>query len=358
MRRAAVTLSIALISLGLSSIPARAASIDGAPQIKGLQFDTSSVSVFGLNVATVKVSVHLTDGDGVDDSVNDANSLLPTPFITIQHIAPPLGVDDSQIAFLTLASGTIYDGWWQGNVYVPSHYNGEMHAAFVEAYDTQYNLLQGDPASSGFDPHVSITGTHRPSLSSGLSPQIIQYPNSAQFKGRLIDSETGAPFSGVKISILSGDWDFCCPVVKTATTDSNGYWGVTLTNNQIPLNIGATVLGPSADTLQRRFFVVSNWKVSRMWWAVWAKPSASRLRLRSTTTVYGSVAPAAASVAELQRLVSGVWKTVAQAPVHSSGRFYLTAHPPSRGYQRYRVEIPGSYGFVTTATRPFTIYVY
>ncbi|TML81264.1 MAG: hypothetical protein E6G04_01770 [Actinobacteria bacterium] len=314
MRRAAVTLSIALISLGLSSIPARAASIDGAPQIKGLQFDTSSVSVFGLNVATVKVSVHLTDGDGVDDSVNDANSLLPTPFITIQHIAPPLGVDDSQIAFLTLASGTIYDGWWQGNVYVPSHYNGEMHAAFVEAYDTQYNLLQGDPASSGFDPHFSITGTHRP--------------------------------------------DFCCPVVKTATTDSNGYWGVTLTNNQIPLNIGATVLGPSADTLQRRFFVVSNWKVSRMWWAVWAKPSASRLRLGSTTTVYGSVAPAAASVAELQRLVSGVWKTVAQAPVHSSGRFYLTAHPPSRGYQRYRVEIPGSYGFVTTATRPFTIYVY
>ena len=104
MRRAAVTLSIALISLGLSSIPARAASIDGAPQIKGLQFDTSSVSVFGLNVATVKVSVHLTDGDGVDDSVNDANSLLPTPFITIQHIAPPVGVDDSQIAFLTLAS--------------------------------------------------------------------------------------------------------------------------------------------------------------------------------------------------------------------------------------------------------------
>jgi hypothetical protein len=314
--------------------------------------------VSGLNVATVTVSVRLTDQDGVDQT-GDPGSFLPTPLLRVEHVVsnPPGG--DNQLVFLSLASGTIYDGWWQGDVYVRSLYNGQVRVAFVEAFDKQANGLQADPASSGFDPRLTVTGTDLPALSAGFSPRIIPYPNSAAFKGRLVHSATGAPYAGISITIYGPALDECCLVIKTTTTDSNGYWGVALTNNQIPDFIDAAVAGPSGS-VDKNFFIVDRGLRPRMWWRVWAKSTSSRIRLGSTTTVYGSVAPAGVltHIAYLQRLVSGTWKTVTQAQIHSSGRFYLTAHPPSRGYQRYRVLIPASQVFIPTATPTLTIYVY
>jgi hypothetical protein len=117
----------------------------------------------------------------------------------------------------------------------------------------------------------------------------------------------------------------------------------------------AEVPGP-ADAHAKNFAVVDNAKTPEVRVRVWATMTHSTIRLGSTTTVWGSVAPGAYS-AELQRLVSGVWKTVATARVHSTGRYYLTAHPPTRGYLKYRVHIP-EYWLHENTTKTLTLHVY
>ena len=357
MRRwgaAALVISATIILSGLSSLTARAASIDGAPQIAGLQFDQSSVSVSGLNVATVKVSVRLKDADGVDQ-VADGGSLLPTPLLAVEDVS----TGDRQLVFLDLSSGTIYDGWWQGDVIIGSHYNGELRVAEVEAYDKQANQLDADPASSGFDPRLAVIGTDIPHLSAGQSPLPAMYGNSLTFKGRLTHADTGAAWPGVAITILSPDLDACCSVLKTLTTDSQGYWGITFSSEQIPEFVYAAITYHGSDFFSRNFFMAFNGIEPRIWWRVWAATRSTRIRLGTTTTIYGSVAPATLGTYEyLQRLESGVWKTVATTYAHSSGRFYLTAHPPSRGYQRYRVLVAQNGVFIPTATKTLTIYAY
>jgi len=356
--RAVVLLVSSLAFTSIAFSPARAASLDGAPQIAGLQFDTPSVSVSGLNVATVHVSVQLKDQDGVDE-IGDSGSFLPTPLLAVEHVVRTPLVGDRQLVFLSLSSGTIYDGWWQGDVYLSSPYNGQLRVAEVEAYDKQGNLLKADPASSGFDPRLTVNGTDIPRLSAGFAPSPVLYGNNVAFKGRLIHSDTGAPWPGISITILSPALDACCSIVKKVTTDSQGYWGTTFSSEQLPEFVGAAVTYSASDSFDKNFFVASAWRLPRVWWRVWATLTSSRIRLGSTTTVYGSVAPTLSTDAYLQRLVSGVWKTVAVTHAHSSGRFYLTAHPPSRGYHRYRVLIPPQNGvFIATATKTMTLYVY
>jgi hypothetical protein len=354
-RRGAATALISIFLAALATTPARAASLDGPPQIAGLEFGQSTVSVSGLNVAKVTVAVHLKDMDGVDD-VGDPG-FFPTPNVSVGPVGAP---GAGEAVFLSLASGTIYDGWWQGDAYVPSRFSGEVRISWIEAFDKQYQELNADPASYGFDPRLTVVGTNVPHVTAGFSPSPVLYGNNVSFKGRMIHKETGQGWSGVTLKIL-GVYGDCCSVVKTITTDAQGYWRVTFSTTQLPEWVSAAVTYSASDSIQRGFFVVNSYfRQARVWWRVWAFPASSRIRLGTSTIVTGSVAPATVPTdAYLQRLVSGVWKTVATTHAHSSGRFYLTARPPSRGYHRYRVLIPASgSGFVATATKIFTIYVY
>jgi len=347
-KRSIIVLSAVAMLSGLSMVEARADSLDGPPQIAGLQFGNSAISVSGVDFATVSVSVRLTDQDGVIGAEVSVDSAT--------------GGRTYELIPLTLALGTANDGWWTGTFYVGSLDNGQLRVSNIEAYDTQQNELSADPAASGFDPRMTVTGSDPPSLSAGFSSSLITYGDAVWFKGRLTHKNTGAPWAGIPITVYGGD-DPCCPAFKRVRTNSDGYWGAYfgagggVPSVALPLaqQLGAVITGPP-DAFAKNFRVAENWKWPNVRVRVWATMTQSSIRLGGTTTIWGSVAPSA-NTAELQRLVSGVWKTVVAARVHSTGRYYLTAHPPIRGYLRYRVYIP-TYSMLGNTTKTLILHVY
>src|SRR5687767_1356037 len=149
VRIATVTATAALCLAGmlLAVPPAPAAADDAAPVVTGITFSTDAVSVEGVDLVPVTVSVGLTDVDGVAESVQDGFPIGPAVRLERQ----PAGQTREEHVVLTLTSGTAQDGVWSAVIQVPSTWNGHWEVSRVIAGDQVGNGLDADPRDAGLD---------------------------------------------------------------------------------------------------------------------------------------------------------------------------------------------------------------
>src|SRR5438132_1008492 len=100
MRRLGVVFLVALCTVVISAVPARAET--DPPVLADIQFSTASVTIAGVNFARVTVTAHLTDASGVE-VVGDMSTLLNYPAVYFQLVGSSKRVECLE---LTLASGT------------------------------------------------------------------------------------------------------------------------------------------------------------------------------------------------------------------------------------------------------------
>jgi hypothetical protein len=345
-------LSVLLLAAGTVlcgvAVPATAATDTTPPALVDVQIGAAQTSASGFGLAWMDVRLHLTDDTGVvrrqnydDTGTGSFGNNYPSA-ILVRTVAGRGQVSRSdQPPAFTLASGTPTDGWWSGSIPLTAGYDGRFRVGLTMAIDAAGNTLVVDPLSLGIDREIQVHGTDIPHLSMRQSPDpAIGVPTGGNgtltFYGHVTNLDTGAPY---RATVHLG-FDSECQVppgggTHSATADPTGAWRITVgywspgagcasVFNLLPSGVRATYV----DLLLAPHY---RWPVS-------ATIAPSSIRLGQTATVSGHSGAVGERV-DLQRLVSGSWRTVGSAAVRASGRFTLTAQPPSTGNQRYRAHL-------------------
>src|SRR5947208_2590484 len=121
MRRLVVLGILAALFAAGSSIAAGAPVDATPPVLVDVTLSRSLVTVSGLNVALVTVSVHLMDDSGVQPSGDSDNSSIRYPGIGFSRLT---GAAKGDWVNLDLTSGTATDGIWSADWPIASTYNG------------------------------------------------------------------------------------------------------------------------------------------------------------------------------------------------------------------------------------------
>lgn len=179
----------------------------------------------------------------------------------------------------------------------------------------------------------TLTGT----ALTATAPASVTYGGAVRLTGKLTEFGTTAGLGGRPVALYrrpKGAGTFA--QVATATTDGAGAYTFThkpAANSDYRVrHCGqAGWLGSYSPTRA----VLVKAKVS-------STASATSVRLGSTVTISGSVAPShAGQGVVLQRYSSGAWRTVSTRTLSSTSRFSFTVKPGSRATFSYRVHKPG-----------------
>jgi hypothetical protein len=339
----AVSIAVALVA------PAPVAAADTqAPELVSVQLSSSSVSVFGLDHATVTVSVHLRDDTGVVEAIPPGGDLR-TPLVSLSRVTPAesffFGTEDTRYLELPPAEDPA-DGTWTANVLVPANYHGTWRVSGVLAQDAAGNQLGVDPQSQGINATLDVIGSHRPWATIGFAPQPVAGNRSLTAKGRVFYRDTGGPVASRQVVLGAGEG--CVNTLLlggvTATTDANGYYAAAYPVGLSPYQPACIfVINPhtarfdSANVAR----IVARAAVPVVRYAVGASLADSRIAFGTQARVIGNVVPnpdfQGPAYVYLQRSVGGTWRTIANARVRASGRYTLTTRPTSRGVFHYRV---------------------
>jgi hypothetical protein len=338
--------------------PGTAASAASTPVLVSASLDKTAVAVSGLNVAPVKVTVHLTDPDGICDACRvpslDASPKAPAATLSA-------GFNLTVFAQLTLVSGTATDGVWSGTAPVTARFGGR-HLQFIDlvVVDLNQNTFDIKPADQGINIGVDVTATHVPNVSVGFVPNPVPYLGTLTWKGRAYFTDTGAPIANRKLLIGN---DVACGIdffgETWVTTNSQGYWSYTQTKAQDFVRCVFLTPPTKTDYFSTPIFVL---RQPRPIFIPLVSISLAQTSapLGTIVTVTGNVIPSYASdTVSLQRQISGVWRTVGTAHIRASGRYTAYAQPASRGVWHYRAVVnpPAGSGFVEGISRTVTLTV-
>lgn len=341
-RMPVAAITAVLVASLLGALPVAAADAD-PPQLVDVTLSTSAISVAGLDVETITVSVHLTDDVGVEPRFD--MSFFPWPHVVLSRTDGKTGAWR-----LTLASGTPADGIWTGEVIVASTDDGLWRVSAVRAMDTSANELDIDPATVGIVRTLDVTGTHQPRLSFGFAPKPATPGQPIIAKGRLTYADTGQPIPG---QVLLVGYDNSCADYdalggRRIRTNTNGYYrfAVPLIEDSVFLSCVFLVrplpVSPSGSFNSLDVGIIAaRGGFPQMRVLVTARPSSHAVPLGSRIRIDGQVRPRIQNVRiYLQRWTADGWRVESYATIRASGRYTLFARPPRQGTFRYRVIRP------------------
>lgn len=342
--------------------PAVGATDTTPPQIVDLQLSPQTFTEDGLHtdLLTVTAQIH-DDGSGVQ-IVNSTftDPCIASPGVTISRVSgasaggprPPDVFN--LIPVLTLTSGTINDGTWQATLPIPSTYDGTWEITNVCVVDNADNETNVDPRQQGITRTFTVNGTDQPLLSAlRFFPNPVARGQAVTVSGLLTDAETGQGIADTKIGV--GQDEGCGPDVTIGsgvTTSPTGQWSDAFGVPDATGNgfICATLTAPEGLDLDGSTTptdgviagqVLGHLRVRTQFLS--ARSASSSVRHGTNVSVTGAVWPEALFARViLQRLVSGTWRDVNQAPLRDSGRYTLVATPPRIGINTYRVHTPSS----------------
>jgi hypothetical protein len=362
MRRLPVSFLFAAILVAVSAIPAHAET--NPPTLVDVQFSSTAVTVSGINYARVRVTANLTDASGVQE-VSDMSSLFSYPYLQFQRVGSSKRIEGLQ---LSLASGNAQDGMWSADWLVPSTFDGSWQISRVQAYDTQFNFLDVDPRTQGKTRTLIVTGTHRPSITMGFSPQPVSSTQLLTVKGRAYYTDTGAGIASYKI--LVGRDSSCAEGYGDVSTftNSNGYYAYTfkpiapyghqMVHCVFLLNPPQNAFGSARQNSAR---IAAHGKVPLQpvqKYSMSVSLSDATITLGHSTAFTGSVAPPrAGGDIYVQRYIGGSWNTILRGRVRTSSRYTLTIQPAARGTFIYRVWLLGDQSSIGTVSKSFKVTV-
>ena len=112
MKIITIPLAAAVLLIAAGATPAHAAAADTAPPtVEAIEFSREAITVDGLDVKLLVVSIHLTDESGVEE--------IDTP--EGGHY-PWVSLGQQGASSLTLGRGTTKDGWWTGGLAITTEW--------------------------------------------------------------------------------------------------------------------------------------------------------------------------------------------------------------------------------------------
>lgn len=311
-----------------------------------VQLSRTAVRVSGLGTVRLTVSVHLTDPQGVVESINPEIP-HPLPAVTLTRVsrARTGGAPTHASLDLDLTSGTPQDGVWTATTLVPSTYDGTWQVTDVQTGVGDQDL-DVDPRDIGIVRTLTVKGTHRPALTTYTDPAAVRAGRGpVAVKGRVVDADTGRPIRGVRLTLGSHDADGC---------GAFGYGGDAWTSTDTRGRFTFHARGENGgfcviSAFGRPHQLLDPYKDTTLLFAraipdilpvVTAAADRSRVHVGETVPVRGHAAPADymyTTRVVLQRLVGRHWRQVGTARIRSSGRYTLQATPRRHGVNRYRV---------------------
>jgi hypothetical protein len=336
----------------LATPPPVAAADTQPPELVSVQLSSSSVSVAGLDHATVTVSVHLRDDTGVVERTAPEGD-LPTPLVSLSRVTAAesffFGTEDTRYLHLPPAEDPA-DGTWTADFLIPANYHGTWRVSGVLALDDAGNQLAVDPQSQGINATVDVIGSHRPWATIGFSPQPVAGNRPLTAKGRVFYRDTGGPVANRQVVMGAGEGCINTLILggATATTDANGYYAHAYPVGLSPYQPACIfVIDPTTATFDSALVarIVARAAVPTVQFVVGASLEDNQISLGAQARILGNVVPnpqfQGIAFVRLQRLIGRTWQTIATAHVRASGRYTFVLRPGSRGQFRYRVYKPG-----------------
>lgn len=339
------------------SVSLRAAALSGSdPTFDQITWGQSSLSASGTTMTLQTLSVHVVDPRQYPSSCWEF----------WEQRTGGTGTFTTNWSAATLASGTDADGIWTTSFYLPSTADGTWSlATAVECSDA--GARPTFQISSA--PTFTVTGHHQPRISWGYVPKPVPLANPyVTIKGRITDADTGAGLPGLTIGraedtyCLNGIGDGSTRLEHLATTNSNGYFAIASSRDN-PMYLQCLgVYGTPRNNPDG--FAVFVW-FAETWFhyvpGVSAAPASSQVPHGTLDQVNGAVIGTTHCPIDLQRLHGATaWRRVNTGYVRTSGRFTLTAQPPSVGRFIYRGYYParcltGPQLQDAASSKPFTI---
>ncbi|MFC9687023.1 hypothetical protein ACFTSF_00665 [Kribbella sp. NPDC056951] len=335
----------------LAAVPLATAVIGTAPAyadpdpdltVKSVEIDAKNVSVHGVAIAHVPVTVRAGFANHPESSQVRLNVFLertsgPGPLTTIVSTS------------LKRTAGTIKDGTWTGTLNIVSTANGtfKVSKVYTDWWVEPGAAWEPTPVVNG--PSVDVEGGHYPKVTATVTPKVVPVGKPYSIKWAVTDNFTGKPFNGISIT---ADVDSECGPDKTALVKTNTS-GVYTKSYKATDASRANCFDVYADPYATSGL---HFKVPRLS-GISAIPSRTSAKVGSIVPVNGSITgPPVGCKANLQRLYgASQWRTVGTATVRASGRFTLNAQPAYRGKIPYRVLMPSCLNYVTASSKSFTI---
>ena len=237
---------------------------------------------------------------------------------------------------LALTSGTVQNGTWTGNLYVPSTANGTFKVDGVLAGWPIDGSTGSMTTPTPFDgPSIAVTGLNLPKLSYAIIPAAVPVGQAYKTRVTVLNSATGLPY-GTRINVQVALDNLC--------VESDGDRYLTNTAGVVEVSRSAAAAdwlqcarlrGPALDILG------VGWRVPRPA-SLSAVPSKTSVKVNTIVPVDGSVSKAPSGCAVVLERLKGAtqWRAVSQASVRTSGRYTVLAQPPFVGNNVYRVYLP------------------
>lgn len=329
----------------------RAAADTAPPVLKDVTFSSDAVSVSGVNLVPVTVSVRLTDESGVVVSYQNYGEKFP--YVVL--VKETDGKTSTQAVELALTDGTAQDGVWGATVQVPSTWDGRWEVSKVIADDAQRNRLDVDPRSSGITATLDVDGSHQPAVTMEFSPDPAVGGGPLTVRGRFYDTETG---KGLPNQPMFFGVDNLCVEHGGATngrTAADGTFSRTYETGWEWLHC-VGIPRPSNVEAGNSYIVVTSGH-PRIRPGVTVQASSTTVAPGSKVTFTGTVAPAGANSVHLQELRAGTWHKVAGTRSDDKGRFTLATKPSGVGSHSYRVTVPKAEADLTGVSETIVVQV-
>ncbi len=346
----AALLAAPLGALLLGAPPAHA-DPDPKLTISDVQLSKTAVSVAGLDVAKVDVTVKA--GYNSDNPQDDGKILT----VYLDRTAGTGGkyINDMASVPLKRTAGTLKNGTWTGVLNVSSAANGTFKVTSVS--DELYGDLGGgmpDEPTPFDGPSIAVTGTHIPKVTSVQTPKIAPVGKPFSVKWTVTDSATGKPY-GVRVPFWVGVDSVCVEngqrgTTRVSTDAAGNYTRTYPADDQDAVLCGHVRTEPYSFAYQAFF--------PRRVGVVTAAPAKTSAKVGTNVPVNGQVTGEAYScTVNLQRLKGATqWRTVNSGRVRYSGRYTLTATPAYKGKIYYRAQLPvGCGGHVESVSKTFVI---
>ncbi|MBK6871300.1 MAG: hypothetical protein IPG94_07915 [Kineosporiaceae bacterium] len=360
---------LAAVLCAPAAMPPAVADATAEPRpatVTAMRFSTDHLELSGLQRGSVTLELDLASPDydpdlpgspvGANVVLDGARPGAPLPFFEWVN--------------LSLVSGTRRDGVWRGTFHFASASRGTWRVECVltpGSSAVSQNLPFCAPHEGVDYPSVTVVGRHLPALTIAVTPDPIRRQKVVQVTGRLTDSETGKPLSGV--ALTAEPEGFCTAQAARASvrTDADGRYRMSMDPRGGPtVCLIATVPGVRAQqgaplyagALAPLHYVVQ----------LTARAATPTAKLTGTVRVTGRItylyAPAVVIQGylprlQLQRRTRGVWLTVQTRA--SGSPFVLTARADARGGTRgsqvYRVVLQTQQRFVRAVSPSFVVRV-
>ncbi|XTZ16288.1 hypothetical protein ACQSSU_02480 [Micromonospora echinospora] len=327
------------------------ASDTAPPAVEDITVTPDDVSVSGVDLVPVTVSVHLTDESGVE-VVSEMDGVY-LPRVTITRVSGGPAVTEG--VELALTSGTAQDGVWSATIQVPSTWNGVWALSRVVAVDSGGRRLDIDPRNSPLAATLDVSGTHLPAVTMEFVPDPLVGDGRLTVRGRFFYQDTG---KGVPNQPIFFGVDNLCvehPGTPNGRTAADGTFSrVYPTSDESLRCVG--ILRPSNVSVATSF-VVAAFRHPRIRPAVTATADRTSVPAGTKVTFTGTVKPSGGTGVELQEQVDGAWRTVVDGTVPDNGRFTLAVTPKGAGGHQYRVIVPNPDRELVGASRTIVVQV-